>query len=89
MLGAAHAAAAVVAEVAVAGSDGDRAAAIAGGGIGLEVGELLAAGRVGAGVFGHDAGSGQQRGGDVGAGAVGDSIRVAVAVGGVAVGCAG
>ena len=57
-LGATHAAAAVVAEVAVAGADGDAAAVVAGWGVGLEVGELLAAGGVRAGVFGHDAGSG-------------------------------
>lgn len=40
---AAHALAAVMAEVAVAVPDGDGSAAVAGGGIGLEAGELLAA----------------------------------------------
>ncbi len=38
-----HALAAVVAEVAVAVPDGDGSAAVAGGGIGLEAGELLTA----------------------------------------------
>src|SRR5262245_15198433 len=41
-LGAAHAVAAVVAEVAVAVADGDGAAVVAGGGVELEAGELLA-----------------------------------------------
>ena len=61
----AHARAAVVAEVAVAGADGDGAAVVAGWGVGLEVGELLAAGRRGAGIFEQHAGAGQQRGADV------------------------
>ena len=42
-LGAAHAVAAVVAEVAVAVADGDGAAVVATGGVELEAGELLGA----------------------------------------------
>src|SRR4029077_12836291 len=81
LLAATHAAAAVVAEVAVAGADGDRAAAVAGGSVRVEIGGLLAAGGAGAGVFGHDAGAGQQRGADFTVGvAVGMTIRVAVCV---------
>ena len=77
--GATHTAAAVVAEVAVAGADGDRAAAVARGSVRLEIGELLAAGCAGAGVFGHYAGAGQERGADFTVRvAVGMTIRVAV-----------
>ena len=47
--------AAIVAEVVVAAADRDRPAVVAGWGVGLEFGELLAAGRVGAGVFEEDA----------------------------------
>ena len=83
-LAATHAAAAVVAEVAVAGADGDGAAVVAGRGVGLEVGELLAAGGVGALVFEHDAGAGQQCGADIAVCAVptgrAGTIRVAVGV---------
>ena len=60
LLATSHAAAAVVAEVAVAGADGDRAAVVAGGCVRLEVGELFAAGGVDHGVLGHDAGAGEE-----------------------------
>lgn len=55
---AAHAAATIVAQVAIAVPHGDRAATVARRRVGLEVGELLAAGRGGAGVFEHYAGAG-------------------------------
>ena len=50
----AHAGSTVVAEVAVAVADGDRSATVAGGGVALETGELLAANGRAVPRFGQD-----------------------------------
>ena len=66
-----------MAQIAVAVADGDRAAVVAGGRVGLEIGELLAAGRVRAAVLEHHARAGQQGCADFGAVTV--AVRMAVA----------
>src|SRR5262245_11129857 len=74
---AAHRAAAVMADVAVSVAAGYGAAVVAGGCVGLEIGELFAAGGGGAGVFQENAGAGQEGGVDVAGGA---AVAVAVCV---------
>ena len=76
----AHAAAAVVAEVAVAVADGDGAAVVAGRGVRLEVGELFAAGGGRAAVLEHHAGAGEELEVDLAAVAVAVRVTVGVAV---------
>ena len=72
-----HRTAAVVAEVAIAVADGDGAAVVAGWGVGLEVGELFAAGGRRSAVFEHHAGTAEELEVQLRV-AVGVAVRVAI-----------
>ncbi len=67
----------IVTQVTIAVANGDRAAVVAGWGVGLEVGELFAAGGRRAAVFEHYPGAGEQLDVDLGV-AVGVTVGMAI-----------